>query len=192
MANTDKTKKILRWVGYGFAIAVLVFLLVIVISLCVDKYVKKSAAPKALGCATLVIKTGSMSGTFEIGDVVIITGKKEYKIGDIITFLPEGDTIPTTHRIVRIDGDKIYTKGDNNNAEDSGYITQDQIYGEVKVVIPKLGLFVWWVRDEMGWLYLVGAVLVVVIGVYIIKNFLPNGNVEIEEAEGENKTNDEK
>lgn len=173
MSNTKKTVK---WICYGLAIAILVFLLVIVICLCVDKYVKKSAAPAVFGCSTLVIKTGSMSGTFEIGDVIIIKNQKEYKIGDVVTFLPEGDTIPTTHRIVRMDGEKFYTKGDNNNAEDGGYITADQIYGKVKIVIPKLGLFVWWMRDEMGWLYLVGAVLVVVIGVYIIKNFLPKGN----------------
>ena len=170
--KTNKTRRVLRWIGYGIAIAVLVFLLVIFIALCVDKYRNKSPIPSAFGFAALTVETGSMSGTINEGDVIIIQRQEEYHIGDVITFLPDGDTIPTTHRIIGIDGDRYLTKGDYNNAADGQYITHDKVYGKVQLVIPKLGLFVSWVKEQ-GWIYIIAAVLVVALGVFLIKHFFP-------------------
>ena len=63
------------------------------------------------------------------------------EVGDIISFR-QGQSI-VTHRISEIvenNGEIEYkTKGDNNNAEDSGTISGDLIEGKVVSVIPTIG-----------------------------------------------------
>lgn len=171
-AKIITAKKVIKSICCILVILCLLFLIVVVVQLCVDRFKNKSPVPSAFGYATLTIQTGSMSGTIEIGDMIIIKSAEEYKIGDIVTFLPQNDTIPTTHRIVGKDGDKFFTKGDNNNADDGEYITKSNIYGKVVKVIPKVGLFVTWFTQEFGWLFFVGIIFIIVIGVYILKNFI--------------------
>lgn len=108
-------KKIIWWI---FIVA-FAFVAVVASWLCIDKFIRKSPVPTFCGYALLTIETGSMSGTFEIGDMILIKDTNDYKIGDIITFLPEGDTIPTTHRIINYGEDGTFvTKGDANNTKD--------------------------------------------------------------------------
>lgn len=173
-----KTQKVLKSIAYIVVILCLLFLVVIVVQLCIDKFKNKSPVPSAFGYASLTIQTGSMSGTLEIGDMIIIKGQDDYKIGDIVTFLPQNDVIPTTHRIVRMEGDKIYTKGDNNNSEDGEYITKANIYGKVVCVLSGLGLFTNWFTQGFGWLFFVGGLLIIIVGVYLLKHFLPKKQKE--------------
>lgn len=62
------------------------------------------------------VKTGSMEPTIKINDYIMIYNDKEYKKGDIVTFRYE-DTF-VTHRIIKINNNKMVTKGDANNVED--------------------------------------------------------------------------
>lgn len=156
----------LRCIGY-FVLALLV---VIVVWMLVDKYIKKSPAPGAFGFSPLIVATGSMSGTIEAGDMIIIHAQKEYKTGDIVTFLPEGDTIPTTHRIIGITDEGYFrTKGDANNAADKTPISQDMILGEVVLVIPGIGMFFQWIATGGGWIFVVAAILIVGVGIYLLR-----------------------
>jgi len=74
----------------------------------------------------------SMAPTISSDDVVILTTnftEADLRVGNIIAF---ESTIYTPykallHRIIRIDGDKIYTKGDNNNYIDEGYIKKENV-----------------------------------------------------------------
>ena len=69
----------------------------------------------------------------------------EYKIGDIVTYIQEGDKIPTTHRIVDFkDGGGFVTRGDANNAEDLHTVYEDEILGEVVLTLHTLGLVFGW------------------------------------------------
>ena len=74
------------------------------------------------------VKTGSMEDNIHVGDYVLIMHKDEYKIGDVVTFEKNDGFI--THRIVKIDGDNIVTKGDANNVEDDT-IDKSSIIGKV-------------------------------------------------------------
>ncbi len=59
--------------------------------------------PKATGARPLTILSGSMTGTYDVGDVVVVKPVKtaDLKIGDVITFQPfTDDPQLTTHRIV--------------------------------------------------------------------------------------------
>ncbi len=86
-----------------------------------------------LGRFTIIaIGSGSMNGTINKGDVVLLDKKvKHYDEGDIIAF--EQDGVVVVHRIVSVDKDDgIYsykTKGDANNAMDMWTVKESSIVG---------------------------------------------------------------
>lgn len=159
-------KKVLGWIGTGF----LTLLVVIASWLCFDKFVLKHQVPSIFGYSSLMVATGSMSGTIEEGDLIIIKDTGDYKIGDIVTFFQDGDDIPTTHRIYSIDEEgKWITGGDANNTFDKRSITSDEIIGEVVLVIPYVGTFIDWAVEGGGLIYIIGIFLILGLGIYIIK-----------------------
>ncbi len=83
------------------------------------------------------VATGSMSGSIEVGDVVLVKITNEVQEDDIIVFKENNSFI--THRVVKKDGDIITTKGDANNTEDSP-ITIDKVLGKVTGVIENVGI----------------------------------------------------
>lgn len=91
-----------------------------------------------LGYSMFDVVTGSMSGTIEINDYVIVKNTKDIKLNDIITY-KEGTTL-VTHRVIEIAGDKIIAKGDANNSSDYA-ITYDVVIGKVVKIIPKAGIW---------------------------------------------------
>lgn len=84
----------------------------------------------------LTIKSGSMSTTLNINDIIIIKRDNEYKIGDIITYNYK-DKYLVTHRIVGKYQNLFITKGDNNNSEDEEYLEGQNVKGKVILVIKK-------------------------------------------------------
>ncbi len=175
-------KKVIWWIFVG----IFAFVAIVAGWLAVEKFIKKSAVPSFFGYALLTIETGSMSGTFEVGDMILIKDTKDYKIGDIITFLPEGDKVPTTHRIINYgENGTFVTKGDANNTKDTVAVSSDMIFGEVIKVLPKVGLFADWVRKE-GWLYIVAALVILGVGSFIIK--FANDDDEKTETTNDNKS----
>ena len=159
-------KKVFGWIGTGF----LTLLVVMASWLCFDKFVLKHRVPSIFGYSSLMVATGSMSGTIEEGDLIIIKDTDDYKIGDIVTFFQDGDDIPTTHRIYNIDENGNWkTRGDANNSYDKRSITNDEIIGEVVLVIPYVGTFIDWAVEGGGLIYIVGIFLILGLGIYIIK-----------------------
>ncbi len=168
--KSQKALKITKWVIYGICLALIAFLLVVVCVLAWDKYVNKSPAPSFCGYSTLIIATGSMSGTLEEGDIVIIKQKDDYQLSEIVTFIHEGETVPTTHRIIQYGSDgNFITKGDANDSADKLTVSNDEILGEVVCSLPALGIFVGWFTEGSGWIFVVLALLIIVLGVYILK-----------------------
>ena len=99
----------------------------------------------------LVVGSSSMKGTIDKGDVIIYDdqGIKDLKIGDVIVF--ESGPIRIVHRIVNIKSLNnelvYYTKGDNNDAMDEGYVHEADIYGKVITNIPKIGIPTLYLHD---------------------------------------------
>ena len=85
------------------------------------------------------VTTGSMSGTIEINDVVIVKINDNIKENDIITYQLD-DTI-ITHRLIKMEDNQLITKGDANNAEDKP-IEKKSVIGKVVKTIPKLGIWI--------------------------------------------------
>ena len=166
-----KAFTVIKRVIWGIVIAVFYLLCALTIWLAVDAFVLKSPVPSVFGYSALTVKTGSMSGTIEIGDLIIIKDTGDYEIGDIVTFLQKGDSIPTTHRIIdsREDGSFI-TKGDANNVQDALPVSKDNIFGEVVKVLPEVGLFAERVQSE-GWIYIVALLVILGGGTVFVQSF---------------------
>jgi len=188
------TKKAL----FGLLLLFCAFVLVVTVWLAIDKFILQSKVPSFAGYSVLVVATGSMESTIMEGDLILIENTGDYKIGDIITFAHEDETIPTTHRIINFshDGtDMFVTRGDANNSKDRRNVAKDEIFGEVVLVMHGLGLFVGWLTEGGGFIYLLAAVLIVILGVFLIKDeskrVLKLGkDAESEQGEGEKEATD--
>ncbi len=126
---------------------------VLAISACTlayDKFVKKSKIPSVFGYSVLIVASPSMTGAIEAGDAIIIKKSDSYAVGDVITYFPADENFSVTHRIVRMEGDKFYTKGDANQSEDSDPVLIEQIVGKVAVKLDKVGYFIEWLKSPVG------------------------------------------
>ena len=126
---------------------------VLAISACTlayDKFVKKSKIPSVFGYSMLIIASPSMTGAIEAGDAIIIKNSDSYAVGDVITYFPADESFSVTHRIVRTEGDKFYTKGDANPSEDPDPVLIEQIAGKVTVKLDKVGYFIEWLKSPVG------------------------------------------
>ena len=122
-------KNIVKSIGYLFV--------GMLVALCVYTFIMtdilKRDYANVFGYTYFVVATGSMSGTIEVNDVVIVKLGEEVELNDIITYQGEqGEFI--THRVVKKIGNQIITQGDVNNTEDEP-ITTDDVVGVVKLVI---------------------------------------------------------
>ena len=99
----------------------------------------------------LTIGSGSMTGSLNIGDVVLYEkyDKQKLEAGDIIIFSKGKRNI--VHRITEVgifNGDYVFiTKGDKNKIVDSGYVYRKDITGVVKFRIRYLGFPSIWIRS---------------------------------------------
>lgn len=102
----------------------------------------------------LVIATGSMQGELNKGDAAFYERYEDQTVqkGQIIVF--EKNDVKVVHRVVdvqHINGVTQYiTKGDNNNVEDDGYITNADIIGLVGAKLPYVGYPTIWLRNIVG------------------------------------------
>jgi signal peptidase I len=106
--------------------------------------------PAALGWQRYVITSGSMTGTYDRGSLVLdeVVPVSALRVGDVITYSPPAGAGPeglVTHRIAEISRDKLgrrmfRTKGDANQAADpwTATLKGDTAY-QVRAVIPELG-----------------------------------------------------
>ena len=136
-------------------------------TLAYDKFVKKSKIPSVFGYSMLIVASPSMTGAIEAGDAIIIKKSDSYAVGDVITYFPEDESFSVTHRIVRMEGDKFYTKGDANQSEDSDPVLIEQIVGKVAVKLDKVGYFIEWLKSPVGIIFaatfIVSLILIIVI-----------------------------
>lgn len=99
----------------------------------------------------LVIATGSMTGELNKGDVAIFERYEDQFLGEgqVIVFEKDGSMI--VHRIVDIEvineNKRYYTKGDANDENDAGFITDSDIVGLVNHKVPYFGFPTLWLRS---------------------------------------------
>ena len=138
-------------------------------TLAYDKFVKKSKIPSVFGYSVLIIASPSMTGSIEAGDAIIIKKSDSYAVGDVITYFPTDESFSVTHRIVRMEGDKFYTKGDANQSEDPDPVLIEQIAGKVAVKLDKVGYFIEWLKSPVGIIF-AATFIVLLILIIVIKD----------------------
>lgn len=93
------------------------------------------------------------SNGFKRGDMPIVVGSDEYKVGDVIVYKEPTQSAPIIHRIIAVNSDGTFqTKGDHNPAQNpyEREVKKSQIQGKVIFIIPKLGYFKVLLTDLIG------------------------------------------
>ena len=97
--------------------------------------------PTALGGDTDFVSVfgQSMLPTIKPGSVVIIKSQLDYELGEIVAFIHPDSGDKIVHRIIEVHDDGFTIKGDNNESNDPGPITHEEIIGEAIFVVPNIG-----------------------------------------------------
>lgn len=129
--------------------------------------------PKFTSYDAYYVISDSMNPAIKKGDLVFTKEVKfeEIEIGDVLTFTKDGSERWFSHRVVKIkETEKSFrTKGDNNNAEDPGYTSFDNVVGRVEKKLPLVGFIPMALSTVWG-----KVILVIIYAVYIaveIENF---------------------
>lgn len=135
----NKILKIVKNIIVNLIIFVLSVIAIIAVWMFVQINVQGKEYADIFGYSIFSTETRSMATTIEKGDIVIVKlNEKELNEKDIITY--KKDKAIITHRIIKIDGDSIIAKGDNNNAEDDP-IKKDDVIGKVVIFINNVEIW---------------------------------------------------
>jgi signal peptidase I len=99
----------------------------------------------------IVIATESMTGELNKGDAIIYVAYDDQTIeeGQVVVFSRNKNKV--VHRVVDVQNingvTRYYTKGDANQDNDAGYITDAEIVGLTDFKISYIGMPTLWVRD---------------------------------------------
>jgi signal peptidase I len=98
-------------------------------------------APVALGGSTTYVVTDgiSMQPRFHAGDLVLVRGQSDYRVGQIVAYNSDVFHTVVLHRIIARDGSRYVFKGDNNNFVDFEHPAQSQLIGALWMHIPGAG-----------------------------------------------------
>jgi len=145
-----------------------IYYLFIVIIILIAGLLLSSLIPMPGNFKVKVVKSGSMEPFIKTGGIVVIAPSSDYKVGDVITFGKDTKTqIPTTHRIVQIDGtgdNRIFTtKGDANDAPDPTTTRFSDIEGKLLFTVPYLGYILDFAKRPIGFALLVGVPALIII-----------------------------
>ena len=141
---------------FNILIIFMVFLVIIVSYNFIQINVLKKQYSNFLGYTIFEVSTGSMSGTIEINDVILVKITQDVKKDDIITFFNKDEII--THRLIVENNDKLVTKGDANSARDIA-INRSDVIGKVIKILPKFGIWVKVLSDTK----VIGSVIITMI-----------------------------
>ena len=154
---------------------------------------KNNEIPSVFNRAILYVKTPSMEPVIMTGDIIIIdTNETEFSEHDIISFKKPGEpNIIITHRIEKIDGDLITTKGVNNYESESWEknFSKDLIVGKYVAKSSLLGsiyevIFI----NSVDFLYVFIIIVFMLIGIIEIKSIVKLLTMKkIQEQEEEKK-----
>ena len=162
-------KKIVGTLLTVIVVVVLVFCVLVVVQ---GKLAKK---PFLFGYSTYIVISGSMEPTIHVDDVIIVKkvdSLSDLKEKDIVTYLGKegefaGKTV--THRIQRIEGDKIFTKGDSViNVKEDPAITFDDVIGKYVKTSDFLSAVYSAFSSKYGFLLIVVIPLLVLLFVQIV------------------------
>lgn len=122
-------------------IDILVFIITVLIFFSLYNFISLKVLNKeysnVLGVSIFEIVSGSMEPTLNVKDLIVVKKTSNISKNDIITYIDGKDFI--THRVIKIEGNTLTTKGDSNNSDDVR-IDKSKVIGKVILRIPKGGV----------------------------------------------------
>lgn len=115
---------------------IIVFLVIITVLFLYSKYISKDRMPNVFGYSVLKIVSGSMEPKYSVNDRILIKKQSSYKINNVVTYIDKYGNF-VTHRIVKINRNKIITKGDANNTVDESF-DKSKVQGKVMCKLPNI------------------------------------------------------
>lgn len=104
----------------------------------------------AVGWSPNIVTSGSMAPWMQPGDILLASPASPASLGegDVVVFdSAEAPGGQITHRLVQLNADGTWiTKGDANARADAGSVAPERISGEVRMIIPRIGLPSLWIR----------------------------------------------
>lgn len=108
----------------------------------------------------------SMEPGFKRGDILFLR-PREYRCGSILVYQITDNSIPIVHRVIKKEGDRMLTKGDNNSRDDVGLYKKGKTFLEphearstVFGYIPFFGIISIWLTTYSSVKYLMMALSV--------------------------------
>ena len=155
-----------------FLVSIFVLLVSINVVLVFKTIFRPKEIPGILGYRPLIVLSGSMSPTFNYGDLIVIkdVDKSTLGKGDIVSFRDNKKNV-TTHRISNVStiGKNCFeTKGDANNTKDLGIICYKDIEGKYLYRIVGLGSVILFIQSPIGFVILMSFIIVLCIYIYMI------------------------
>ncbi len=154
-----------------FAVGLVCYILFIVLQ-------RVSGNGSILGYRMFTVATGSMSGVYEINDVIAVKDcdTSLLKVGDDIAYQGKRGGVEgllITHRIIKIENDAsgkrlFTTKGVNAPSEDP-VVQEEQVLGKVIGVVPVISFLNHIVKTQLGFFLLIFCPLVVVIVLEVLQ-----------------------
>ena len=152
--------------------AILVIIGLFLVSyIAINKIALAKGKKQPLGLYTII--SPSMTPNIQVYDVVFIvkTNPEDIEVGDVISYYSTnaffGNT-PITHRVVEKfstnQGYTFRTKGDANPVVDNEIISEDNVIGVEKMIIPQLGRVQFFLASKFGWFTII---LIPAVGVII-------------------------
>ena len=157
MGITQRIKK----TAYAVLVGTLLLILAANCYMMFARFVLHEQQPDIVGYSSAVVISGSMSGSIEINDMIIIHAEDTYTTGDVITFYSGNSLV--THRIVGETERGFITKGDANNAAALYSVPITDVVGKVVLVLPGIGVIVEALRTPLGMTVLLGIALCMIL-----------------------------
>ena len=117
----------------------------------------------------MVVSSGSMIPTLNVGDIIIVRGvdPSTITVGTIIIFhSPYDYATPIVHRVIAVDdeGGAVFfeTKGDNNAVADGWKVPAANLIGVYIAKIPYVGLLSLELRGPLGWILIALLVFLII------------------------------
>lgn len=117
-------------------------------------YIAGNSMPMPFGYGAAVVLSGSMEPTLSVNDLIFVKEEERYEPGDVVVYQDQQALI--VHRLISIEGDRITTQGDANNAADPS-ADRASIKGRVIGSVPAIGGFLRMLRTPAGMLCLLAA-----------------------------------
>ncbi len=124
--------------------------------------------PMVTGSKPVVVLSGSMRPTYEVGTIIYYkpVSKEEIHDNDIVTY--EMNNTLVTHRVKRIVNGEFITQGDANNIEDGKAVPYEAIQGKVGgLAIPILGFGVQFINEHL-WVFVI--LIAILIAEFLLSN----------------------